>query len=80
MGKEGYKDISLKELINKVKKLKQKYKSEKDKSKRSGNGNRKKWKHFDKMDKILSNKHNVNPPFLVDTMAQNNQNPNPGSV
>lgn len=81
MQQKGYDDISLKELINKVKKLKQKYKSEKDKSKRSGNAGSagKKWKHFEKMDCILSNKHNINPPFLVDMMAESS-NLDPGNV
>ena len=43
---------------------------EKDKSRKSGNGTaRKQWKYFSKIDSIMSEKHIVNPPSIVDTMA-----------
>ena len=43
---------------------------EKDKSRRSGNGTAKKrWKYFSKIDSIMSQKHIINPPSIVDTMA-----------
>lgn len=53
-----------------MKKMRQKYKLEKDKRRKSGNSTAKKqWKYFSKMDGILAERHNVNPPFVVDTMA-----------
>lgn len=41
--------MTLKEIINKIKKLKQKYKSEKDKAKKSENGRKKPWKYFQQL-------------------------------
>ena len=67
---KGYKGFTLKELINKIKKLRQKYKQQKDKSRQTGNGASKKWKYFDEIDVFLSKRHNVNPPAVVDTMAE----------
>ncbi|CAB4000488.1 Hypothetical predicted protein [Paramuricea clavata] len=66
---KGYEDFTLKELINKLKKLRQKYKEEKDKSKQTGNAASKKWKFFYEIDIFLTQRHNVNPPVVVDTMA-----------
>ena len=51
--------MTLKEIINKIKKLKQKYKSEKDKAKKSENGRKKPWKYFQQLDRFLSQRHNV---------------------
>lgn len=66
-------EFTVKEVINKMKKLRQKYKMEKDKSRKSGNGTAKKqWKYFNKIDNIMSEKHVVNPPSIVDTMAETN--------
>ena len=49
---------------------------EKDKSRKSGNGTAKKqWKYFSKIDSILSEKHIVNPPSIVDTMADMSNGP-----
>ena len=70
MEEKGYEGFTLKELINKIKKLRQKYKQEKDKSRQSGNGALKKWKYFDIIDVFLTKRHNVNPPAVVDTMAE----------
>ena len=59
-----------------MKKLRQKYNMEKDKSRKSGNGTAKKqWKYFSKIDSILSEKHIVNPPSIVDTMADMSNGP-----
>ena len=33
---------------------------------------KKKWKYFSKIDSIMSEKHIVNPPSIVDTMADTN--------
>lgn len=71
-------EFTVKEVINKMKKLRQKYKMEKDKSRKSGNGTAKKqWKYFSKIESIImSEKHIVNPPSIVDTMAD----ASPGTV
>lgn len=61
--------FTLKEVINKIKKLRYKYKQEKDKTRKSANGVSKKWKFFDDVDKFLMTKHNVTPPCLVETMS-----------
>ena len=53
-----------------MKKMRQKYKSEKDKTKKSGNGRSKKWAFFEQMDRFLSQRHDVTPVALVDTMAK----------
>ncbi|CAB4036599.1 Hypothetical predicted protein, partial [Paramuricea clavata] len=66
----GYEDMTLKEIINKIKKLKQKYESEKDKAKKSGNGRKKPWKYFQQLDRFLSQRHNVVPAALLDSMAE----------
>ncbi len=64
---KGFKGYTLKEVINKIKKLRQKFKQEKQ-LRRSGNGAGKKWKFFDDIDRFLTKRHNVTPPVLVDTM------------
>ena len=43
---------------------------EKDKKRRSGTSKQKDWKYFSKIDGFLSDKHNAEPPLLVDTMAE----------
>lgn len=69
---KGFNCFKLKELINKIKKkLKQKYKLEKDKTKRSGTAKQKQWKYFEAMDAILCQRHNVNPPMVVDALLEN---------
>ena len=68
----GFETFTLKEVINKLKKPKQKYKEEKDKHRKSGNSTSKKqWKFFIKMDEILSKRYNVNPPTIMDSMLGN---------
>ena len=37
MQKKGYKDLTLEQIVNKMKKMRQKYKTEKDKTRKSGN-------------------------------------------
>ena len=41
-----------------------------------GNGNRKKWKFFDQMDRLLSHRHNITPLSVFDTMAMCESEPN----
>ena len=67
---ERFADFTLKEVVNKMKKMRQKYKSEKDKTKKSGNGRSKKWAFFEQIDRFLSQRHDVTPVALVDTMAK----------
>ena len=55
------------DVINKMKKLRQKYKVEKDKSSKSGRGRRKPWKFFPKLDEILSTRPNTHPPVVIDS-------------
>ena len=52
-----------------MKKLRQKYKSEKDNQRKSGNSRKKPWKYFEQLDRFLSQKHNVTPAALIDTMS-----------
>ena len=67
----GYTDFTLKEVISKIKKLRQKYKSVKDQKRRSGNSAnpQKEWKFFKQIDQFLCKKHNVSPPSIIDTSA-----------
>ena len=66
---KGYKDFNLKEVIGKIKKLRQKYKSVKDQKNKSGNSvnPKREWKFFQEIDKFMCTKHNINPPSLIDT-------------
>lgn len=70
MQEKGYKDLTLEQIVNKMKKLRHKYKTEKDKTRKSGNSKRKKWKYFDQIDNFMSTKHNVTPVAIIDTMDQ----------
>ena len=71
LNQKGIKEYTLKEVINKIKKLRLKYKSEKDKTRKSGNGAGKKWKYFDAMDRFLAQRPSVTPLAVNDTFAQN---------
>ena len=64
-----YKDFNLKEVIGKIKKLRQKYKSVKDQKNKSGNSAnpKRELKFFQEIDKFVRTKHNINPPSLIDT-------------
>ena len=73
MQEKGYKDLTLEQIVNKMKKLRQKYKTEKDKTKKSGNSKTKKWKYFDQIDSFMSQKHNVTPVAIIDTMDQSDE-------
>ena len=70
MHENGYKDLTLEQIVNKMKKMRQKYKTEKDKTRKTGNSKKKKWKYFDQIDNFMSQKHNVTPVAIVDTMDQ----------
>jgi hypothetical protein len=60
----------LDDIINKMKKLRQKYKVEKDKSNKSGTGKKKPWKYFGKLDEILGTRPNTRPPKVIDTSSE----------
>ena len=61
-------EFTVKEVINKKKELRQKYKMEKDKSRKSGNGTAKKtkkkkqWKYFSKIDAPLLSVEDLDSP------------------
>jgi len=57
----------LKAIINKIRKLHQKYKEEKTKTSKSGRARGQKWKFFDKMDCILGHRANISPPWVLDS-------------
>lgn len=67
MENRDFKEFTVQALVNKMKKLRQKYKQEKDKSNKSGTGKRKKWKYFERMDRVLCDKALVKPPLVIDT-------------
>ena len=69
MENRNFKSYTVQDLVNKMKKLRQKYKQEKDKSSRSGTGKRKKWKFFEIIDRTLSDKPQVKPPLVIDSSA-----------
>ena len=82
--------FELEDIINKMKKLRQKYKVEKDKAKRSGRGRSKGWKFFSKMDEVLAHKPNTHPPISIDSSSNkqitenenesNDENPDVGML
>ena len=53
MENTNFKSYIVQDLVNKMKKLRQKYRQEKDRSNRSGTGKRKKWKLFEIIDRTL---------------------------
>lgn len=55
--------------MNKVKKLKQRFKKEADKKNKTGNGRGKPWKFFTQLDEIIGHRPNVTPQFFIDTSA-----------
>lgn len=71
LNQKGITEYTLKEVVNKIKKLRLRYKSEKDKTRKSGQGAGKKWKYFDAMDRFLAQRPSVTPLAVNDTFAQN---------
>ncbi|XP_074620654.1 uncharacterized protein LOC141879314 isoform X1 [Acropora palmata] len=69
MENRNFRSYTVQDLVNKMKKLRQKYKQEKDKSSRSGTGKRKKWKFFEIIDRTLCDKPQVKPPLVIDSSA-----------
>ena len=67
-------ELGVQEIINKLKKLRQKYKTAKDNKKKGGNSKGREGTFFKKMDSILSPRHHVQPPAIVDTMAEDENN------
>ncbi|XP_074622857.1 uncharacterized protein LOC141881087 isoform X3 [Acropora palmata] len=69
MENRNFRSYTVQDLVNKMKKLRQKYKQEKDKSSRSGTAKRKKWKFFEIIDRTLCDKPQVKPPLVIDSSA-----------
>ena len=61
--------FKVQDIINKMKKLRQKYKTDKDKTTKSGTGRKKPWKFFQKMDEILVHRPTTRPPTCLDSSA-----------
>ena len=57
--------FKVQDIINKMKKLRQKYKTDKDKTTKSGTGRKKPWK----MDEILAHRPTTRPPTCLDSSA-----------
>ena len=69
MRKAGY-ERTLVQCHDKIKKLKGDYRKIKDGHKETGN-NRKKSKFYEKMNEVMSAKHSVTPPLILDTSVEN---------
>ena len=62
-----FKEVSV--IINKLKKLRVKYKTEKGKLKKMGQG----WKFFEKMDAIYKENPSIQPPYVVDSSKKSGE-------
>ena len=61
-------------IINKLKKLRVKYKTDKAKLKKSGTSRPKKeWKFFEKMDAIYKENLSIQPPYVVDSSKKSGE-------
>ena len=67
MQEKGYKDLTLEQIVHKMKN------NEKGKTKKSGYSKTKKWKYFYQIDSFMSQKHNVTPVAIIDTMDQSDE-------
>ena len=65
----NFRSYTVQDLVNKMKKLRQKNKQVKDKSTRCGTGKRKKWEFFEIIDRTLCDKPQVKPPLVIDSSA-----------
>lgn len=67
-----FKEVSA--IINKLKKLRVKYKTDKGKLKKSGTSRPKKqWKFFEKMDAIYKENPSIQPPYVVDSSKKSGE-------
>ena len=67
-----FKEVSA--IINKLKKLRVKYKTDKAKLKKSGTSRPKKeWKFFEKMDAIYKENPSIQPPYVVDSSKKSGE-------
>ena len=67
-----FKEVSA--IINKLKKLRVKYKTEKGKLKKSGTSRPKKgWKFFEKMDAIYKENPSIQPPYVIDNSKKSGE-------
>ena len=67
MENRNFRSYTVQDVVNKMKKLRQKYKQEKDKCSRSRTGKRKKWKVFEMIDRALCDKPQVKPFLAIDS-------------
>ena len=61
--------FKVQDIINKMKKLCQKYKTDKDKTTKSGTARKKPWTFFQKMDEILAHRPTTRAPTCLDSSA-----------
>ena len=66
MENRNFRNYTVQDLMNKMKKLHQKYKQEKE-FKQEWNRKRKKWRFFDIMDAAMSDKPQVKPPVIINS-------------
>ena len=67
-----FKEVSA--IINKLKKLRVKYKTEKGKLKKSGTSRpKKRWKFFEKMDAIYKENPSIQPPYVIDSSKKSGE-------
>ena len=67
MHDKGFTEYSLMNIINKMKKLRQRFKKEADKRRKSGSGRGKLWKFYRTVDDIIGHRPNIQPIFSIDT-------------
>ena len=71
----GY-DRTLEQCREKIKKLRKEYRKIKDKNKETGQGREETWTYFEVMDAVLGHKPTTCPSFVVDTLADRDENDN----
>lgn len=59
--------------MNKIKKLKQRFKKEAYKQKKSGNGRGKQWIFFTNMDEIIGHRPNVCPEYCINSSVSDKE-------
>ncbi len=66
---KGFTDYTVDNVVNKMKKLRQRFKKEADKLRKSGAGRGKPWKFYKRLDEIIGHRPNIQPDFSIDTSA-----------
>ena len=74
MHKKGFEKFTVDNIVNKMKKLRQRFKKEVDNKRKTGTGKPKTtWKFFKNVDEIIGHRPNVCPVFCIDTSAVEKQ-------